>query len=225
MVLGNPHFLSDINQIYFGEGQFWAWSNILPEANIEPKADPLFPQRTEAERFFSRHDLYTGDLITRSAAYQAQWVWPFNCIFPPHNGWIWFEHRPIEQLRSRIYTYLAARFNYQWGFDPAMLTREALDLHLACTAWFKANRSYLTVYQHVLDAPDGKGIDAAGHLVDGHGFIFLFNPSDREQAVQWRANPVGTRARTIRGIRAAERLDQPERLSTARPAEAREPDG
>jgi hypothetical protein len=183
---GNLHFLSDFNQIYFGEGQFWAWSNILPEAAIEPKADPLFPQRTEAERFFSRHDLYTGDLITRSAAYQAQWVWPFNCIFPPHNGWIWFEHRPIEQLRSRIYTYLAARFNYQWGFDPVMLSRDALDLHLACTAWFKANREFLTGYQHVLDAPDGRGIDAAGHLVDGHGFIFLFNPSDKEQAVPWR---------------------------------------
>jgi len=183
---GNIHFLSDFNQVYFGEGQFWAWSNILPEAKIEPKSDPLFPQRTEAERFFSRHDLYSGDLITRAAAYQAEWAWPFGCISPPHNAWTWFENRPIEQLRDRMYTYLACRFNYQWGFDPAMLTREALDLHMACTAWFKANRSYLTVYQHVLDAPDGKGVDAAGHLIDGRGFIFLFNPSDKEQAVQWR---------------------------------------
>lgn len=184
---GNIHFLGDVNQVYFGEGQFWAWSNILPEARIEPREDPLFPQRTEAERFFSRHDLYAGDLITRAAAYQAEWAWPFNCISPPHNGWTWFENRPIEQLRDRIYTYLACRFNYQWGFDPAMLRREALDLHLRCTAWFKANRSYLAVYQHVLDAPDGKGIDGAGHLVDGKGFIFLFNPSDREQSVEWRS--------------------------------------
>ena len=183
---GNIHFLSDFNQVYFGEGQFWAWSNILPEAKIEPREDPLFPQRTEAERFFSRHDLYAGDLITRSAAYQAEWVWPFSCISPPHNGWTWFENRPLEQLRDRIYTYLACRFNYQWGFDPVMLKREALDLHLSCTAWFKANRSYLVTYQHVLDPPDGKGIDGAGHLVDGRGFIFLFNPSDHEQGVEWR---------------------------------------
>lgn len=184
---GNIHFLSDINQVYFGEGQFWAWSSILPETKIEPSDDPFFPQRAEAERFFSRHDLYAGDLITRAAAYQAEWVWPFNCISPPHNGWTWFENRPVEQLRNRMYTYLACRFNYQWGFDPAMLTREALDLHTACTAWFKANRFYLTTYQHVLDAPDGKGIDGTGHLVDGKGFIFLFNPSDREQGVQWRS--------------------------------------
>ena len=183
---GNIHFLSDFNQIYFGEGQFWAWSNILPEAKTEARDDPLFPQRTEAERFFSRHDIYAGDLITRSAAYQAEWVWPFSCISPPHNGWTWFENRPVEQLRDRIYTYLACRFNYQWGFDPAMLPREALDLHLSCTAWFKANRTYLTSYQHVLDPPDGKGIDGAGHLVDGRGFIFLFNPSDHEQGVEWR---------------------------------------
>lgn len=183
---GNIHFLSDYNQIYFGEGQFWAWSNILPEAKIEPKDDPLYPQRTEAERFFSRHDIYAGDLITRAAAYQAHWAWPFNCISPPHNAWTWFEKRPIGQLRDRIFTYLASRFNYQWGFDPLMLSQQALDLHMNCTAWFKANRNYLTVYQHVLDAPDGYGIDAAGHLVDGRGFVFLFNPSDKDQSVTWQ---------------------------------------
>ncbi len=183
---GNLHFLSDFNQIYFGEGQFWAWSNILPEAQVQAVTDPLFPQRTEAERFFSRHDLYVGDLITRAAAYQAAWGWPYNSVIPPHSGWAWFENRPTEELRDRIYTYLASRFNYQWGFDPRMLPREALDLHLACTAWFKVNRSYLTAYQHVLDAPDGKGMDAAGHLVDGRGFVFLFNPSDKEQAVEWQ---------------------------------------
>ncbi|MHB1458749.1 MAG: hypothetical protein ACYC0V_17710 [Armatimonadota bacterium] len=183
---GNLHFLSDYNQIYFGEGQFWAWSNILPEAMIEPVNDPLFPQRTEAERFFSRHDLYVGDLITRAASYQADWAWPYNSVIPPHCGWAWFENRPIEQLRDRIFTYFAGRFNYQWGFDPLMLPREALDLHLACTAWFKVNRSYLTVYQHVLDAPDGKGIDGAGHMIDGKGFIFLFNPADYEQSVTWK---------------------------------------
>ncbi len=195
---GNIHFLCDVNQVYFGEGQFWAWSNILPEATIEPREDPLFPQRTEADRFFSRHDLYAGDLITRAAAYQAEWAWPFNCISPPHNGWTWFENRPIEQLRDRIYTYLACRFNYQWGDDPAMLRPAALDLHNECTAWFKANRSYLTVYQHVLDAPDGKGIDGAGHLVDGRGFIFLFNPSDREQGVDVALDPLGAGTRTHR---------------------------
>lgn len=183
---GNLHFLSDYNQIYFGEGQFWAWSNILPETKIEAVNDPLFPQRTEAERFFSRHDIYVGDLITRAAAYQAEWAWPYNSVIPPHCGWAWFEHRPIEQLKDRIFTYFAGRFNYQWGFDPAMLPREALDLHLACTAWFKVNRSYLTVYQHVLGAPDGTGIDGAGHMIDGKGFIFLFNPSDKEQSVTWK---------------------------------------
>ncbi|MHB1001483.1 MAG: hypothetical protein ACYC27_19765 [Armatimonadota bacterium] len=184
---GNIHFLSDFNQIYFGEGQFWAWSNILPEAKIDAVNDPLFPQRTEAERFFSRHDIYAGDIISRSAAYQAEWAWPYTCIIPPHSGWAWFENRPIEQLKDRIFTYLACRFNYQWGFDPVMLPRNALDLHLACTAWFKANRSYLTVYQHVLDAPDGTGIDAAGHMIDGRGFIFIFNPSDKEQSVDWKS--------------------------------------
>lgn len=183
---GNIHFLRDFNQIYFGEGQFWAWSNVLPEKQIAPRQDPDFPQRTEAERFFSRHDLYAGDLITRAAAYQAHWAWPFNCTAPPHCGWAWFEDRPTEQLRDRIYTYLACKFNYQWGFDPSMLRKDLIDLHLDCTAWFKANRDLLVQYQHVLGPPDGKGIDAAAHLRDGRGFIFLFNPADHEQSVDWR---------------------------------------
>ncbi len=183
---GNLHFLSDFNQIYFGEGQFWAWSNILPEQNLQPEPDPLFPQRAEAERFFSRHDLYAGDLITRSAAYQAHWVWPFNCVMPPHNGWSWFERRPVEQLRNRIFTYLACKFKYEWGFDPRRLTPEAIDLHKDCTAWFKVNRDYLTVYQHVLDPPDGVNVDAAGHLLQQRGYVFLFNPGDRPQQVDFK---------------------------------------
>jgi hypothetical protein len=183
---GNIHFLGDFNQIYFGEGQFWAWSNVLPEQNVESKRDPLFPQLAEAERFFSRHDLSAGDLITRSAAYQAHWVWPFNCVMPPHNGWSWFEKRPVEQLRNRLFTYLACKFKYEWGFDPRRLTPEAIDMHLNCTAWFKVNRNYLTVYQHVLDPPDGVNVDAAGHLIGQSGYVFLFNPGDREQQVGFR---------------------------------------
>jgi hypothetical protein len=183
---GNIHFLSDFNQIYFGEGQFWAWSNIWPEANVEPKQDPLFPQLAEAERFFSKHDMYAGDLITRAAAYQAHWVWPFNGVIPPHNGWSWFEKRPVEQLRDRLLTYLACKFKYEWGFDPRRLTPEAINLHMDCTAWFKVNRDYLAVYQHVLDPPDGANVDAAGHLVGQSGYVFLFNPSDHEQQVDWK---------------------------------------
>lgn len=184
---GNPHFLHDYNQIYFGEGEFWAWSNIKPEAKIEAVNDPLYPQRTEAERFFSRHDMYVGDLITRCAAYQAQWVWPFNATAPPHCGWAWFENRPTAELRDRIYSYLACKFNYQWGFDPTMLPREAIELHLDCTAWFKANRELLVDYRHVLDPPDGNGIDAAAHVRDGRGFVFLFNPGVQEQKVAFKS--------------------------------------
>lgn len=183
---GNIHFLSDFNQIYFGEGQFWSWSNIRPEAKIEEREDRLFPQVTQTERFFSRHDLYAGDLITRAAAYQAHWVWPFNCVMPPHNGWSWFEKRPIEQLRNRVLTYLACKFKYEWGFDPRRLPPEAINLHLDCTAWFKANRDYLIAYQHVLDPPDGAGVDAAGHLIGQKGYVFLFNAGDQEQQVAWK---------------------------------------
>lgn len=37
--------------------------------------------------------------------------------------------------------------------------------------------SFFEVYQHVLGFPDGKSIDGQAHIVNGSGFIILFNPT------------------------------------------------
>jgi len=170
---GNIHFLSDINQIYFGEGEFWAWSNILPEK----------PEGDVNKRFFSRHSLRAGDLVTRSAAYQVNWAWPYRTIVPPHCGWAWFEDRSLDELASRMFTTIAARADYQWGEDPRMLRPEVLSFFMDWTAFFKAARPYLREYQHVLPVPDGIHPDGAAHMVDGRGFVVLCNPGSRKAEV------------------------------------------
>ncbi|HNT34089.1 MAG TPA: hypothetical protein PKH07_03735, partial [bacterium] len=170
---GNLHFLSDLNQIYFGEGEFWAWSNILPEK----------PEGDANTRFFSRHSLRAGDLVTRSAAYQVHWAWPYMCIVPPHCGWAWFEDRDLSELASRMFTTIAARADYQWGEDPRMLRPEVLNFFLEWTAFFKTAKPYLSQYQHVLAPPDGIHPDGAAHLLDGRGFIVLCNPSQSRASV------------------------------------------
>ncbi len=170
---GNIHFLSDFNQIYFGEGEFWAWSNVLPEK----------PEGDTNKRFFSRHSLRAGDLVTRSAAYQVNWAWPYTTIVPPHCGWAWFEDRPLDELASRMFTTIAARADYQWGEDPRMLRPEVREFFMDWTAFFKAARPYLREYQHVLAVPDGIHPDGAAHVVDGRGFIVLCNPGPRKAEV------------------------------------------
>lgn len=170
---GNIHFLSDINQIYFGEGEFWAWSNIWPEK----------PEGDVNKRFFSRHSLRAGDLVTRSAAYEVNWTWPYQTIMPPHCGWAWFEDRPLDELASRMFTTIAARADYQWGEDPRMLRPEVMSFFLDWTAFFKVAKPYLREYQHVLPVPDGIHVDGAAHMIDGRGFIVLCNPSDRKSEV------------------------------------------
>lgn len=170
---GNIHFLSDFNQIYFGEGEFWAWSNVLTEK----------PEGDVNKRFFSRHSLRAGDLVTRSAAYQVNWAWPYTTIVPPHCGWAWFEDRPLDELASRMFTTIAARADYQWGEDPRMLRPEVLSFFMDWTAFFKAARPYLREYQHVLAAPDGIHPDGAAHVVDGRGFVVLCNPGSRKADV------------------------------------------
>jgi len=174
---GNIHFLSDINQTYFGEGQFWMWSNVLPEDPDEPDVN---------KRFFTRHSLRAGDLVTRSAAYQAHWAWPYKCIMPPHCGWAWFEDRSLDELASRMFTTIAARYDYQWGLDPRLLREEVLEFFLDWTAFFKVARPYLQQYQHVLPPPDGIHPDGAAHMIDGEGFIVLCNPSEQRSQVEWR---------------------------------------
>lgn len=170
---GNIHFLSDFNQVYFGEGEFWAWSNVLPEN----------PEGDTNKRFFSRHSLRAGDLVTRSAAYEVNWAWPYTTIVPPHCGWAWFEDRPLDELASRMFTSIAARADYQWGEDPRMLRPEVLSFFMDWTAFFKAVRPYLQEYQHVLPVPDGVHVDGAAHVVDGRGFIVLCNPGSRKAEV------------------------------------------
>lgn len=174
---GNMHFLSDINQTYFGEGQFWMWSNILPGESDEPDVN---------KRFFTTHSLRAGDLVTRTAAYQAHWVWPYKCIVPPHCGWAWFEERSLEELASRMFTTIAARYDYQWGLDPRLVRGEVLDFFLDWTAFFKTARPYLQQYQHVLAPPDGIHPDGAAHLIDGRGFVVLCNPSEEAADVEWK---------------------------------------
>ncbi|MBI5093648.1 MAG: hypothetical protein HZB26_14545 [Candidatus Hydrogenedentes bacterium] len=174
---GNIHFLSDFNQVYFGEGQFWSWSNVLPGNAQETDVN---------KRFYSTHSLRAGDLVTRSAAYQAHWAWPYKCIVPPHCGWAWLEDRGLDELASRMFTTIAARYDYQWGEDPRMLRDEVRNFFLDWTAYFKAARPYLQQYQHVLPVPDGLHPDGAAHLKDGKGFIVLCNPSDQKTQVEWK---------------------------------------
>jgi len=170
---GNIHLLSDFNQVYFGEGEFWAWSNVLPEK----------PEGNVNKRFFSRHSLRAGDLVTRSASYQVNWAWPYMTIVPPHCGWAWFEDRDLSELASRMFTTIAARSDYQWGEDPRMLRPEVLSFFMDWTAFFKAARPYLQEYQHVLPIPDGIHPDGAAHMVDGRGFVVLCNPGPVKASV------------------------------------------
>jgi len=173
---GNIHFLSDFNTIYFGEFAYWDWSAVLPEN----------PEGDAKERFFSKHSLRAGDLLTRAGAYQAHWAWPYATVMPPHYGWAWFEGRELSELASRMFSTIAARNDYQWGFDPRELRAVVLEFFLDWTAFYKVNRRYLQVYQHVLPVPDGIHPDGAAHVIDGRGYIVLCNPGEQPARVAWR---------------------------------------
>jgi len=85
-----------------------------------PRGFRCVPSAHGSRAFFSRHDLYAGDLITRGRHTRAHWAWPFSCCIPSAQRLdVVRERGQVEQLRDRIYHLpRPAAFNYQWGFDP-----------------------------------------------------------------------------------------------------------
>ena len=165
---GNIHYLSDFNQVYFGEG---TWAGAIKD---------LPPELTKA-RFI--------DLFTRTASYQATWVWPYKCIVPPHGGFTfggmeWYiPEMTMTEVSSLVLTSIAAKHMYEWGDDPRVEKPEAVNFFLDWTACWKTIRPFLQEYQHVLPPPDGIHPDGIAHVKNGQGFIFLFNPGEKEQKV------------------------------------------
>ena len=165
---GNIHYLSDFNQIYFGEGTWGGYANDLPA-------------HTTKARFI--------DLFTRCAAYQAGWVWPYKGIHPPHAGFTmggmdWYTpDMDVKAASSLILTTIAARYTYGWGDDPRLVAPDTLSFFLDWTAFWKTFRPYMQEYQHVLPPPDGVHIDGVAHLRGNEGFMILFNPGPKEQKV------------------------------------------
>jgi hypothetical protein len=165
---GNLHYLSDINQIYFGEGTWQGYVSNLPPHTTKP-------------RFI--------DLFTRCASYQAGWIWPYKTFHPPHAGYTmggmpWYvPDMDVKAASSLIPTMIAACYTYAWGDDPRLVAPDTLSFFLDWTAFWKTFRPYVQEYQHVLPPPDGIHVDGAAHLKGNRGFMILFNPCPKEQEV------------------------------------------
>jgi hypothetical protein len=160
----NLHYCSDLSMSYFLEGEFFAWTNV---------ADKL-------------KRVSVTDLVARSLAYQANWIWPYKSVYECMWPWVGYLDRPISQLKSRANCMLAARYYNGDGFDPADLSPEQREFWLDFAAFYKAIRYYLQDYQQILPVPDGVNPDGIAHLRGGKGFIFLFNPGSKEAEVTYK---------------------------------------
>ena len=155
----DSHFCSEFTLSYFMEGEYWGWGG---------------------------EHLATGDLITRSVAYQCNWVWPFKSIYVTSMPLCGHLDKPISQLKNRLNSLVASNYAVGDGYDPAKLSAELRDYWLDFVAFYKANRYYLQEYQQVLPVPDGINPDGIAHLIDGKGFIFLFNPGSQQAEVSFK---------------------------------------
>ncbi|MCX8053942.1 MAG: hypothetical protein N3B12_09045 [Armatimonadetes bacterium] len=56
--------------------------------------------------------------------------------------------------------------------------------------------SYLMVYQHILDFPDGRNVDGEGHVIANRGFLVFFNPANEVRKI---AIPLGEPGLELKG--------------------------
>jgi hypothetical protein len=64
------------------------------------------------------------------------------------------------------------------SFDLANAPAELIKFVGKMFTFRKAFAPYFNVYQHILDFPNGQSVDGEAHMVDGQGFLLLYNPTD-----------------------------------------------
>ncbi len=131
-----------------------------------------------------------SELIRRQQIYHASFLRPASAIW---GDWYGLQYRrtwdeslglPMNQLQYAEISQLGngatqAGGSYALPYAPPELTEFVARMF----AFRKRFASYFNTYQHILGFPDGQNIDGEAHVVNGKGFILLYNPSQAEQTI------------------------------------------
>ncbi|MEI7555014.1 alpha-galactosidase [Candidatus Chlorohelix sp.] len=125
-----------------------------------------------------------GELARRQQIFQATYEYPYSSIW---GDWYGVNYRrtlnqglgqPLNILKYATISVIGNGATQAGGsLDLTKVPKEYLSFLKELFNWRKQFAEYFTVYQHVLNFPDGVNIDGAAHILNGRGFIILFNPS------------------------------------------------
>ncbi|MEI6042933.1 MAG: hypothetical protein WCS37_00955 [Chloroflexota bacterium] len=135
-------------------------------------------------------DMYTPKLgeserVRRQELYFASLFYPNSTIWGDWYGLSYGRSRedgvgaPINLLKFAEMTQLGNGATQAGGsFDLANAPPELFKFVGKMFTFRKAFAQYFNAYQHILNFPDGKSVDGEAHLINGQGFLLLYNPSN-----------------------------------------------
>jgi hypothetical protein len=126
-----------------------------------------------------------SELLRRQELYFASFLYPNATIWGDWYGLGYRRSRedgigkPLNELKFAEMTQLGNGATQAGGsFDLANAPAELIKFVGKMFTFRKAFESYFTVYQHILDFPNGEKVDGEAHLINGQGFLLIYNPTE-----------------------------------------------
>ncbi|MEI6042929.1 MAG: alpha-galactosidase [Chloroflexota bacterium] len=136
-----------------------------------------------------------SELIRRQQIYHASFQRPAAAIW---GDWYGLQYRrswseslglPLNRLQYAEMSQLGNGATQAGGSYALPYAHIELTAFLAkMFAFRKQFGSYFNYYQHILNFPDGSSVEGEAHLIDGKGFILLYNPQEIEQTINLPLN-------------------------------------
>jgi len=151
-----------------------------------PPADIHWLAAVEQLQLSDMYELPLGEseLARRQQLYFASFTQPNSAIWGDWYGLGYRRSReeglgaPLEKLKFAEMSQLGNGATQAGGsFDLANAPAELTKFVGKMFTFRKAFAAYFNDYQHILNFPDGRQVDGEAHIIDGQGFLLLYNPT------------------------------------------------
>jgi Melibiase len=133
-----------------------------------------------------------SELVRRQQLYNTSFTFPHFSVWGDYYGlgyrrkWEDGIGQPLPITQYALASTISNGGTQAGGSIDLRVTPPGLkDFMKVLFEWRKRFEKYFSDYQHILGFPDGKNIDGAAHLINGQGFIMLYNHNtDKAETIE-----------------------------------------
>lgn len=158
------------------------WLSVVDQIQLSDVAEP---------------PLLESELIRRQQMYYATAQTPYTAIWGDwyglsyQRGWEDGLGQPLNLLKYALVSVIGNGAMQAGAVDLRIASPALQDFMRDIFSWRKQFNDYFRVYEPLLNFPDGANIDGEAHIVNGRGFIMLYNPTNAAKSVRLPLNEPG----------------------------------